>query len=72
MEKTTMSVRERYHEPDVAPAVPTQIGDPGDGELQSMREAGDQMLRTADEVVDRVLSGNSLAYNEASQQCGGQ
>jgi hypothetical protein len=42
------------------------------GHLDSMRAQGEDFLQAGDAAIERALSGDSLVYNQASQQSGGQ
>lgn len=43
-----------------------------EGELESLRSAGEGFLAAADEAIDRALSANSREFLLASRQQGGQ
>ena len=45
---------------------------PGTATLDRLRQTGQSLIRAADEAIDRALSGNSLAFLQATQQEGGQ
>ena len=50
-----------------------QPATPEGGEnLDALRAAGVEAGRATDAATERALSGNSLHYNEASQQTGGE
>ncbi len=44
----------------------------GEGSLDVLRAEGERLLAAADEVIDRVLSGDTEAFLRASRQHGGQ
>ncbi len=59
----------REHEAVNHPAA----GDNGDhGDNDEAREAAERFLASADEAIDRALSGDSEAFLAASRQQGGQ
>ena len=47
-------------------------GAPSGGNLNESREIGDEALNSAEAAIERALSGDSLQYNRASQQVGGE
>jgi len=64
-----------FREHQQEPAVQLQGGAPGApraGDLQGVREAGEALFRAADDAIERALSGDSLAFLQATQQDGGQ
>lgn len=65
-----MNERERFH-----PETPRPASGPANGsgaDLNALRAAGTAMLAAADDVIARVLSGDSQAFNQAARQEGGQ
>lgn len=42
------------------------------GNLERIRQAGENLYQAADDSIDRALSGNSQAFLEATEQEGGQ
>ena len=47
-------------------------GGPSSGGADGIRQAGEQLFQAADDAIERALSGDSLAFLEATQQDGGQ
>ena len=47
-------------------------GGPAGHSLDRVREAGESLLHAADQAIERALSGDSLAFLEATRQDGGQ
>jgi hypothetical protein len=47
-------------------------GDPSGRNLEHVRQAGETLLQAADQVVDRALASDSLAFLRATRQDGGQ
>jgi hypothetical protein len=47
-------------------------GSPAGGQLQELRQAGEELLAAADEAIRRALSGDSEAFIRSSRQQGGQ
>ena len=47
-------------------------GGAGGESLDQFREAGESLLRAADDAVQRALTGDSHAFLEATRQDGGQ
>jgi hypothetical protein len=51
-------------------------GDPsaslGGGDLDSLRDAGEQFLRAGDRAIEQALSGDSESFLRASRQEGGE
>ena len=52
--------------------LPAPLGFPGGDTLSALRQAGEQMLAAADDVIRRTLSGDSPAFVRASRQEGGE
>ena len=66
-----MRFRERHNEPrDQRQGPPS--GNPDGGDLDRVRQAGEQRFRAADDAINRALSGDSLAFLQATRQEGGQ
>lgn len=66
-----MRFRERYNEPREHLQGPPS-GNPDGGNLDSVRQAGEQLFQAADDAINRALSGDSLAFLHATRQEGGQ
>ena len=67
-----MLLHERRSEDFAAgPQGPIAGGPSGHG-LDGLREAGESILRQADQAIERALSGDSLAFLEATRQDGGE
>jgi hypothetical protein len=67
-----MSLRERLNDrSDQQRENPGPQGGPA-GNLSELRLAGAEILAAADDAINRVLSGNSEAFNTANRQQGGQ
>lgn len=47
-------------------------GGPSGHNLDRVRQAGVSLLQAADQVIDRALAGDSLAFLRATRQDGGQ
>jgi hypothetical protein len=47
-------------------------GAPAGGNLEGIRQAGESLFRAADDAIHRALSGDSLAFLQATEQEGGQ
>jgi len=66
-----MQVRERREEVS-QPRQGPGSGDPTGGDLDAVRQAGESLFQAADDAIKRALSGDSLAFLQATQQEGGQ
>ena len=66
-----MQSLERHHDTTAQLRGPTGGGSPGGG-ANDVRQAGELLFRAADDAIERALSGDSLAFLEATQQDGGQ
>ncbi|MFN7956619.1 MAG: hypothetical protein U0610_33250 [bacterium] len=66
-----MSERERRREHSGTGGPPSGADD-GAGALDAARAAGDRLLAAGQDIVRRVLSGNSEQFLAASRQEGGQ
>ncbi len=67
-----MLLRERHPDLfDAGPQGPTAGGPAGHG-LDRVREAGESLLRAADQAIERALSGDSLAFLDVVRQDGGE
>ena len=65
----------QHHRQNESSDAVRQIPPPGGSAGQNrnrLREAGESFLQAADQAVERALSGNSLAFLEATRQEGGQ
>ena len=62
----------RFREPFTEPQSPSPAGPEAGANLDNLRTEGDTAGDAADAAIDRALSHDSLSYNEASQQTGGQ
>jgi len=61
----------REHQVDADPqAGPAVAG--GGNSLQARRDAADDLYRETDDLIGRALSGDSQAFNQATEQEGGQ
>ena len=67
-----MNERERPHSEIPLPGATGLEGAPGAANLNAVRSAGAAMLAAADNAIARVLSGDSLQFNEAARQQGGE
>jgi len=66
-----MLLRDRQNEPATQPQGGAPSG-PGAGNLDRVREVGQSLFQAADDAIDRALSGDSLAFLQATHQDGGQ
>jgi hypothetical protein len=67
-----MDELERQHETEL-PQPPSGAGPAGGQQsLRAARDAGAAFLAAADAAIDQVLSGDSLAFNTALRQQGGE
>ena len=67
-----MPLRERRHESAGQQNQSPAPGDaPGDG-LDSLRQAGEDLYRAADDAIRHALAGDSLQFLQATKQQGGQ
>lgn len=65
-----MKVRNRFDDEDAQNS--STAGDPGDGDLDRLRQVASEFLAAGDEAINRALSGNSERFLEANRQQGGQ
>ena len=66
-----MTFRERPHEDRERRPPEEPVG--GDGSRgEGLREAGEAFFQAADEAINRALSGDSLAFLNATRQAGGE
>ena len=65
-----MLLHERHNEPSDAVRQGPPPGGPSN--LDQLRQAGESLLQAADQAIRRALSGDSLAFLQATQQDGGQ
>jgi hypothetical protein len=72
MEDTTMLLHEHRSEVFAAGPQGSVAGGPSGHGLDRVREAGESLLHAADQAIQRALSGDSLAFLEATRQDGGQ
>jgi hypothetical protein len=47
-------------------------GEPDSANLRAAREQGEAFFAAADKAIDGVLSGDSVKFNQAARQRGGQ
>ncbi|MFH1681966.1 MAG: hypothetical protein ABIH26_15160 [Candidatus Eisenbacteria bacterium] len=66
-----METRERRREKAEAVRA-IAAGDGGGGDLASLRETGESILRAGDEAIRKVISLDSEKFLEATRQEGGQ
>jgi len=66
-----MKLHERHNEPSAHVQGPPS-GNPDGGNLERVRQAGEHFFQAADDAIHRALSGNSLAFLQATRQEGGQ
>ncbi len=65
-----MLLHERRNETsDAARQGPPPVGS---ANVDQLRQAGESHLQAAEEAIDRVLAGDSLAFLRSTQQDGGQ
>ena len=62
-----MRFRERF---DETPDQESHHGSPGN--LEGLREAGEEFLTAGDDAIDKALSANSETYLAATRQLGGE
>jgi hypothetical protein len=71
-----MSTRETRRDPDAERTRPPEIVGPGGDpdELAEERGAAEELLRAGDEIIDRIMTGDtrSRAFLLAGRQQGGQ
>ena len=67
-----MNERERTHDGRERPAPPSQPAGSEGGGLESAQQSASAYLAAAQSAINQVLSGNSLAFNNAIRQRGGQ
>ena len=67
-----MLLHERHSEALAAGSQGPIAGGPSGHDLDRVREAGQSLLHAADQAIERALSGDSLAFLEATRQDGGQ
>jgi len=66
-----MNERERSH-PETPQSGPAAAGGTDGSNLNAIHATGAALLSAAEEAISRVLSGDSLAFNQAVRQEGGQ
>ena len=47
-------------------------GEPDSAKLKAARQQGEAFIAAADKAIDSVLSGDSVKFNQAARQRGGQ
>lgn len=67
-----MLTRERPNQGREQPRQGPPQGGPGDGNLDGLRQAGEELWAAGDDAINRALSGNSEAFLAATRQEGGQ
>ena len=67
-----MNQLERQNNDSQSNQAPGQPGDPNPANLNAIRQTASAMLAAADDAINRVLSGDSQAFNAAARQQGGQ
>jgi len=67
-----MNQRERTNDDAPQPPPAESTGGAPEANLNAMRQAGAAMIAAADDAIQRVLSGDSQAFNAAVRQEGGQ
>jgi hypothetical protein len=65
-----MSIRERLNDEQNRQA--ESSCPEGGGNLESLRASGQEFLTAGSDAISRALSGDSVAFLEASEQQGGQ
>ena len=65
-----MRIRERQNGERQQP--PTGGGDGGGSDLDALSAAAERLRAAGDDVIDRVLSGDSESFLAANRQHGGQ
>ena len=66
-----MQLRERHSEP-VERLHGAPSGNPSGGDLEAVRQAGEELYQAGDEVINQAMSRDSLAFLQATRQEGGQ
>ncbi len=67
-----MLLRERHNDLLDTGRQGPPAGGPSGHSLDQVRQAGESLLRATDDAIERALSGDSLAFLEATRQEGGQ
>ena len=65
-----MLLRERHNETLETGRQGPPAGGPSN--LDQMRQVGESLFQAADQAIDRALSGDALAFLNATQQHGGE